>query len=196
MGAPLTSVAWLAERRADRQTRDHRLLASAPVRLALAPAFPPPWCANTRPTQLRGLAVVELEQSAEPLTTCDWAGADHGCRGRDEVIAQTLVRPFFMIMIHIRADRRSEVPFAEAHYSVQAFALGGLDKPVGERVQIRTPRGEDQWLYATVAQQMPKGRRLARISVEDDVLRAAESRRPDRSGSGRSASSARRPARM
>jgi hypothetical protein len=103
-------------------------------------------CAKTRPIELRGLAVVELEQPAEALTTRDRAGTDLRCRGRDEFVVQTLVRTFFMIMINKRANGGSQVRLAEEHHSLQALGLGGLDKAFGKRVQIRTPGREDQWL--------------------------------------------------
>jgi hypothetical protein len=61
----------------------------------------------------RGLAVVELEQAAEAFTTRDLACSDHGCPGRDEFVAQTLVRPFLMIVIDKRSDGVSQVPLAE-----------------------------------------------------------------------------------
>ena len=73
------------------------------------------------------------------------------CLGREECVAQTLMRTFFMIMMHERADRRSEMRFAEEHHSIQALRFGRPDKPFGERVQIGTPRWQDQWLHATVA---------------------------------------------
>ena len=93
---------------------------------------------------LRGRPAVELEHAAEALTTRDRACADHGCRGRDEFGAQTLVRTFFMITMHKRSDGGPEVRFAEEHHSLQALGFGGFDKPFGKRVQIGTPRREDQ----------------------------------------------------
>jgi hypothetical protein len=47
----------------------------------------------------------------------DRAGADRGCPRCDQLVAQTLVRTFFVIMKHERADRGSEVRFAERHRS-------------------------------------------------------------------------------
>ena len=130
-----------------------------------------PSCAKTRSIELRGLAIIELEQSAEALTTCDGTCSDHGCRGHDKFIAQTLVRTFFMIMTDKCSDGRAEVRFAEEHHPLQAFRLGRLDKSFGKRVQIGTPRREDHWRHATVAQQAPKRRgveticRAARIAA-------------------------------
>src|SRR5262249_12838667 len=87
-----------------------------------------PSCAETRLTDLRGLAVVEFEQPAKALTTRDWAGTDHRCRGRDECVVQPLVRAFFMIMIDKRAKGGPKVRFAEGHHSLQALGLGRPDK--------------------------------------------------------------------
>ena len=41
---------------------------------------------------LRGRSVVELEHAAEALPALDWAFSDRRGLGRDEFIAQTLVR--------------------------------------------------------------------------------------------------------
>jgi len=82
----------------------------------------------------------------------DRAGADHGCPRRDQLVAQTLVRTFFVIVKHERPDRGSEVRFAERHHSVQALGLDRFDKAFRKRVQIGTPRRQDQWGHATVAQ--------------------------------------------
>jgi hypothetical protein len=60
-------------------------------------------CAKTRPIGLRGLAIVELEHAAEPRTAGNRACADRRWLGRDELVAQTLVRPLLMIML----DKRS-----------------------------------------------------------------------------------------
>jgi hypothetical protein len=45
--------------------------------------------------------------------------------GRDQLVAETLVRALLIIMMHKRPDRRREVPFAEWHDAVQAFGLDG-----------------------------------------------------------------------
>src|SRR5712692_496676 len=96
-------------------------------------------CAKTRPIGLRGLAVVELEHAAEPRTARDRACADRPWLGRDELVAQTLVRPLLVIMLDERSYGGPEVPFAEGHNPRQALGLGGPHKPLGKRVQIWTP---------------------------------------------------------
>src|SRR5712691_1088423 len=93
---------------------------------------------------------------AEPRTARDRACADRRCLGRDELVAQTLVRPLLMIMLDKRSYGSPEVPFAEWHDPLQALELGGPNKPLRKRVQIWTPGRQDQWLHATAPQQAPK----------------------------------------
>jgi hypothetical protein len=70
---------------------------------------------------------------------------------------------------------------AEWHDAVQALGPDGQDKPLGKRVQIRTPRGQQEWLHAAVSQQAPKRGGIERIPVQNEVLHAAEEAvaRPD-----------------
>jgi hypothetical protein len=73
---------------------------------------------------LRGLAFVEPEETTEAFTTRDRARSDRRCPGRNELVAETLVRPFFMIMLHKRSDSYPEVRLAEEHHALQALGLG------------------------------------------------------------------------
>src|SRR5262245_30374328 len=57
---------------------------------------------------LRGLAFVDLEETTEALMTRNRAGVDHRRPGYDEFVAETLVRPFFMIMLRKRSDSYAE----------------------------------------------------------------------------------------
>src|SRR5205814_2481311 len=82
-----------------------------------------PTCCRWEP---RGLTVVELEHAAEPLPASDGAAADRCDLGRDKLIVQTLVRPFFMIVIDERSHRGPEVAFAEWHEPRQTL---GSDRP-------------------------------------------------------------------
>jgi hypothetical protein len=99
---------------------------------------------------LRGLAEVELEHAAEPLTAPDRACVDQLCLGRDEFVARILVWPFLMIMMDELSNGGPEMRFAEGHESREALGLGGPDKPLGKRIQIRTPGRQEQWRHATV----------------------------------------------
>ena len=47
-------------------------------------------------------------------------------------------------------------------------------KPFGKRVQIWSPGRQNQWLRATAPQQAPKGGDVPRVSVQDEVLHAAQ----------------------
>src|SRR6202521_1352603 len=131
-------------------------------------------CDNSAHRGLRGVAVVEFEQASEPRTARDRACADRCCLGRDELVAQTLVRPLLMIMLDKRSYGSPEVLFAEWHDPLQALGLGRPNKPLGKRVQIWTTGRQDQWLHATPPQQAPKGGGVERVSVQDEVLNAAQ----------------------
>ena len=90
----------------------------------------------------RGCTVVELEHAAEALTAPNRACADQRGLWRDALIAQTLVRPFLMIVIGKRPHRTPEVPLAEWHDSRQTLRLHGPDEPFGKRVRrIRLESG-------------------------------------------------------
>ena len=52
----------------------------------------------------------------------------------DELIAQTLVRPFLMIVVDKRADGRPEVRFAKRYYPRQTLGSDRPDKSLGKRV--------------------------------------------------------------
>jgi hypothetical protein len=123
---------------------------------------------------LRSGAVVELEHAAEPLSASDRALSDRRILGRDERVAQSLVGPFLMIVVDKRADSGPEPPFAEGHDARQALGSDRPDKSLGKRVQIRTPRGQAHECHTTVAQQIPEGGGVERVSVENQVLRVAE----------------------
>jgi Homeodomain-like domain len=90
---------------------------------------------------LRGLAVVELEHAAEPLTAFQRTCSDHLCPGRDELVAKALVRPFLMVMIHELSNGSPEVLLAERDDSLQALGLRGQDEPFRIGVEVWTPGG-------------------------------------------------------
>ena len=123
---------------------------------------------------LRGLAVVELEHAAEALMAPHRACSCRCGRSCDELVAETLVRPFLMIMIDERTYGGPEVRFAEWHDTVQALGFDGQDKPLGKRVQIWTPRWQEHWCHATVSQQVPEDVGVERIPIQNDVLNVAQ----------------------
>ena len=116
---------------------------------------------------LRRCAVVELEHPGEALTAPNRAGVNQGSRGRDAFIAQTLVRPFLMIVIDKRSYGSPEVSFAEWHNARQTLGLDGPDKSFGKRVQIRTPGRQQQGRHTTVPKSLPEGDGVERVSVSN-----------------------------
>jgi hypothetical protein len=111
---------------------------------------------------------------AASFTAPNRTGADQGGRGRDAFIAQTLVRPFPMIVIDKRSRGSPEVPFAKWHNSRQTLGLDGPDKSFGERVQIRTPGRQPQGRHTAVPKPVPEGDGVERVPVQNDALHAAE----------------------
>jgi hypothetical protein len=57
----------------------------------------------------------------------------------DDLVAQTLVWPFIVVMADKFSDSRSEMSFAKRHHAVQALGLDRFDKSFGEGVQVWTP---------------------------------------------------------
>ena len=84
------------------------------------------------------------------------------------------MRPFLVIVIDKRTDGGAEVRFAERHHPRQTLGSDRPDKALRKRVQIRTPGRQAHERHATVLQQVPKGGRVQRISVENQVVRVAE----------------------
>lgn len=100
---------------------------------------------------LRGVAVVELQHAAEPLTA-SYRACSHQCGlRRYELVAQTLLWPLLMIVMHKRSNSSPEVRFAEWHDALQALAFDGADTPLGKRVQIWTSGRQAQCFRTAVA---------------------------------------------
>src|SRR5262245_19416193 len=72
----------------------------------------PPSCAKTRLKATRP-AVVELEHAAESLTALQRTCPDPLCLGSHELVAEALVRPFLMVMVHELPNGSPEVCLAE-----------------------------------------------------------------------------------
>ena len=71
------------------------------------------------------------------------SGSEHRLLGRDERVAQALMRAFFVIMNDILPDGGAEMPFAKEHQSLQALGLDGLEKGSANAFKFRTPRRKD-----------------------------------------------------
>src|SRR5262245_10880179 len=88
--------------------------------------------------RLRSLAVAEREHTAEPLTALQRACSARLCPGRDELVAEALVRPFLMVMVYELSNGSPEMPLTERDDSLQALGLGGQDEPFRAGVEVGT----------------------------------------------------------
>jgi hypothetical protein len=79
-----------------------------------------------------------------------------------------------MIVIDKRSYGSPEVSFAEWHNARQTLGLDGPDKSFGKRVQIRTPGRQQQGRHTTVPKPLPEGDGVERVSVQNEIVHAAE----------------------
>jgi hypothetical protein len=59
--------------------------------------------------QIRRNTQVEAEKAAEPFPTADLSNAVRGLGGRDQVIVESLMVPFLMIVIRVLEDRTPQM---------------------------------------------------------------------------------------
>jgi hypothetical protein len=113
---------------------------------------------------LRGLAVVELEHAAEPLTALNWACSRQHCLRPDTLVAQTLVWPFLVIT----AARRCASPSG----TIRSKHSDLMDETnhSGKRVQIWTPRWQE-----SPADRAPRQQRYA-LALGEEVRPAHHGR--------------------
>src|SRR5262245_48444698 len=130
-------------------------------------------CENSR-QELRGLAVVELEDAAEPLTAFQRTCSDHLCLGRDEFVAETLVRTLLVVMVYELLNGSPEMPLAERDDSRQALGFGGEDEPFRIGVEVGTSGWQKQRSHAAIPEHAPEGGRVKRVPIEDDVAHTAK----------------------
>ena len=124
--------------------------------------------------RLRGLAIVELEHTAEPLTALEGASSDHLCLRRDELVAEALVRAFFMVMVHELSNGSPEVLLAERDDSFQVLGLGGQDEPFRIGVEVGTPGWQKHWSHAAILEHAPEGGGVEGIPVENEIAHTAK----------------------
>ena len=79
-----------------------------------------------------------------------------------------------MIVIDERADGSPEVSFTERHDSLQTLGFDGSDKPLGTRVQIRTPGRQPPRHHTTVPEPVPEGSGVEWVSVQNERVHAPE----------------------
>src|SRR5262245_51738203 len=168
---------WLPEQLEARATRWAGRVSAAGLgrghrrgRRLLSPSSLTQSCVKTR----AGLAVVEPEHAAEPLTAFQRTRSDHLCPGRDEFVVKALVRPCLMVMDHELSNGSREVPLPERNDSLQALGFGG--QPRAARRPGATPVFLGRlWAFRGLA---PTRLRLASASM--GLMAAAEAVEPER----------------
>ena len=97
----------------------------------------------------RGGSVVILQQSTEPLTRQNAPVADRPRRHwHDQLIAQTLMIPFVMIVLDEFGDGSPERPFTDENHPVQAGFLDRPYEPLRVRIEIRRTGRQADHLHA------------------------------------------------
>ena len=87
---------------------------------------------------LRRLSIIILKEPAKPLPAGDGPVVDaHLLDGIDQVIAESLMIAFMMIVLHELVDRCSQRLLSEEDHTAQATLFDGAHKPLRVRVQIR-----------------------------------------------------------
>ena len=91
---------------------------------------------------LRGLAVVVVEQAAQPLATADASmTTSDAIVPFDQPVIEALMIALSMIMRNVFADRSAKRFLTEEDHPVEAFAFDRQNKPLDESVQIRRTVG-------------------------------------------------------
>src|SRR3954462_1994680 len=95
------------------------------------------WPGNPNAPHSGGRAVIVVQQSTQALLPLDRTGLSHMTRfGAEELIADTLVRAFPMVMRDELGNGGPQRLFSEQNQVVQAGFFDTPDESLGERIQI------------------------------------------------------------
>ena len=82
----------------------------------------------------RGLAMVEVEQPAEPHPPSHAGRWPHRrWRAAQQLVLKTLMVPLPVVVLDILVDQLSEVSLTQRHDSAETFLLDGANEPLGHR---------------------------------------------------------------
>ena len=93
-----------------------------------------------------GVAVIVLEESAEPLVALHLAGRKRqeprfarvvGCGNRERNVTAGLVRTFEVVVLGVLGEQVPEVALAEDQEVIQAFGFSALPPAFGDRIPVR-----------------------------------------------------------
>ena len=97
---------------------------------------------------LRGTAVV-VENAQKSLSRHDGASVIRACRQRcEELVAETLVVPFCVIVHYVFGYRCAQVSLTERYEAVETLSTYGENESFRICVQIRTISGKAKGLHA------------------------------------------------
>ena len=97
---------------------------------------------------LRGTAVV-VENAPKSLSRHDGASVIRACRQRcEELVAETLVVPFCVIVHYVFGYRCAQVSLTERYEAVETLSTYGENESFRICVQIRTISGKAKGLHA------------------------------------------------
>ncbi len=122
-------------------------------------------------SRLGGAAMIKVQHAAEALTADDGAG-DHTevFGGIDDLVIQTLMVSFPVIMRKIPANCISQLRLAEKDHSIQALGFNASHKPFDVRIEVGRSRGQEQRFGTRLFQRGPKRFGEFCVPVHQDVL--------------------------
>ena len=86
---------------------------------------------------LSRVSMIEFQKPTETLAALDGAHIVRCHCGLNQVVAEALVRPFFVVVLDELGGRVAQVTLAQQDDFRQTFGLDGQDEPFREGVQIR-----------------------------------------------------------
>ena len=87
----------------------------------------------------------------------------------DQPIAETLVAPLSMIVLHERANGPTQCRLRKEDHPVKALALDRENESLGVGVEIRRPHRQAHYLRSGLDQQPSELLAVLRIPVEEEV---------------------------
>jgi hypothetical protein len=105
----------------------------------------------------RGFAVIVAKQSTQALAAMNRSLGREGRKLRsDDLVLQSLMVSFLMIMNNERRGRTVEAGLPDQHHPVHTGFLDAPDKTLGDGIQIRGTRRQSHRFHAAASRIIPK----------------------------------------
>ena len=125
--------------------------------------------------ELGCLPIVVAKQPTEALLARDRPyGRTHFLTGIDQVIIETLMIPFVMIVCQKLVDRIAQRVLSKEDHAIQSALLDGAHKPLRVSIQIRRARRQLYCLDTFLLQEVAELRGEDRIAIHDQVSNAQQ----------------------